>query len=65
MEPAFGTPAVLGGEEQGALGADLRAGLPEELVGEFEKPGEVVVLVDAVFDCVVWWFLFGVVRNHL
>jgi hypothetical protein len=42
----------------------LRAGLPEELVGEFEKPGEVIALVDAIFDRVVWWFLFGVVPKH-
>lgn len=40
---------MLGGEEQGEFGADVGAGLPEEPVGEFEKPGEVVSLVDAVF----------------
>jgi hypothetical protein len=58
VQPAFGAPAVLEGEEEGEFGVDLRAGLPEELVGEFEKPGEVVALVNAVFDRVVRWILF-------
>lgn len=54
---------MLGGEEQGEFGADLRAGLPEELVGEFEEAGEVVTLVDAVFGRVAWWFLLGACRS--
>lgn len=55
---------MLDGEEQRQFGADLRAGLPEELSGELEKAGEVVALVSAGFDSVIWWFPFGIVPKQ-
>lgn len=56
-------PAVLGGQEQGEFGSDLRAGLSEELVGEFDRLGEVGVLVDLAGDRVVRWDLVGVAKG--
>jgi hypothetical protein len=55
---------MLGGEEHGEFDADLWAGLPEELVGEFEKPGVVALFIDLVEDRVVRSWLFGIVWKH-
>jgi hypothetical protein len=41
---------MLGGQEQGWFRSNLRAGPPEDLVGEFDKLGEVGVLVDLAGD---------------
>lgn len=64
MQPGSGAPTVLSGEEQREFRADLRAGLPEELIDELKKSGEVVALVNAGFDGVVWRFLFGIVPKQ-
>jgi hypothetical protein len=55
---------MLGGEEHGEFDADLGAGLPEELVGEFVKPGVVALFIDLVEDRVVRSWLFGIVWKH-